>query len=557
MLIRRFFKICDLYGTRFHWFIGYKPKLNTVIGGIFSLFSIFLWIIIFILLGFENFKRTHPLISESTFPPSGYKNIKFGKEKLYLPWRIIDYDERFVNHKGIIYPKIYYFTRTLNKTTGEINTNYTLLNYKLCSETSMKNLGKEFLLDINLEELFCIDMEDLNMGGNWNTDFLNYIRFDLYLCENGSDYNETNDKCSSFDEFEKLFGKDNSIFFELLFPIVQFQPTEEEMPLLILYQAYYYLFTKYSNKLDRIYLREYILEDEKGWIFNKPKRMSYWGTYSLEGDNFIRDNEKDYVHKGSTSRLYSLKIYLNLGITYYTRKYKKLWEIFSEIFPIIKAIIAIFTFITEVINDMYSFKKLHELIIGIKKNPDKMMKYNFNIMKEKKIKNFTNIITYSHTPKNLNSKNKEILRFKLQNGKKNSNIILQNGNDSNLGLKLKNSNNNNNLVVSELSEYFDKNSSKMYKTERISYPIKYYLFEFILIKLRSKKVHYSLLPERFRKSFASLIHLIDISSYIQLYKHFENIQKIVINLVSKDEPNFKRNDSIISIRKVNRKISAI
>ena len=73
-----------------------------------------------------------------------------------------------------------------------------------------------FLLDINLEELFCIDMEDLNMGGNWNTDFLNYIRFDLYLCENGSDYNETNNKCSSFDEFEKLFGKDNSLFFELL-----------------------------------------------------------------------------------------------------------------------------------------------------------------------------------------------------------------------------------------------------------------------------------------------------------------------------------------------------
>ena len=553
MFIRRLFKICDLYGTRFHWFIGYKPKLYTVIGGIFSIFSIFSWITIFILLGFENFKRTHPLISTSTFPSNGYKNIKFGEKKLYLPWRIIDYDERFINHKGLIYPKIYYFTRTLNKTTGEINTNYTLLNYKICNETSMKYLGKEFLLDINLGELFCIDMEDLNMGGNWNTNFLNYVRFDLYLCQNGSDYNETNNKCSSFDEFEKLFGKDNSLFFELLFPIVQFQPTEEEMPLLIVYQAYYYLFTKYSNKLDRIYLKEYILEDEKGWIFNTPKRVSYWGTDSLEGDNFVRNNEKDFVHKGSTSRLYSLKIYLNLGITYYTRKYKKLWEIFSEIFPIIKAIIAVFTFITECINDIYSFKKLNELIIGINKVPDKKIKYNFNIMKDKKIKNFTNIITYSHTPKNENSKSKEIFRFKLQNSKKNSNVIIPNGNDSNLGLKLKNNNN----LASEFSEYLDKNSSKMNKTERILYPIKYYLYEFILIKLRSKKNHYSLLPERFRKSFSFLIHLIDISSYIKLYKHFENVQKIVMNIISKDEPNYKRNDSIISIRKVNRKISAI
>ena len=30
-----------------------------------------------------------------------------------------------------------------------MDTNYTLINYTLCSETSMKNLGKEFLLDIS------------------------------------------------------------------------------------------------------------------------------------------------------------------------------------------------------------------------------------------------------------------------------------------------------------------------------------------------------------------------------------------------------------------------
>ena len=30
-----------------------------------------------------------------------------------------------------------------------------------------------------------------------------------------------------------------------------------------------------------------------------------------------------------------------------------------------------------------------------------------------------------------------------------------------------------------------------------------------------------------------------------------------MNIISKDEPNYKRNDSIISIRKVNRKISEI
>ena len=557
MIIKRFFKICDLYGTHFHWYIGYKPKLYTIYGGIFSILSVFLWITIFILFGFKNFKRTHPLISSSTFPPKGYRNIKFGKEKLYLPWRIIDYDERFINHKGIIYPKIYYFTRTLNKSNGVIDTNYTLLNYKLCNETNMKNLGKEFLLDINLSELYCIDMEDLNMGGNWNINFLNYIRFDLYLCENGSDYNETSDKCTSFNDIEKKFGKDNSLFFELLYPMVQFQPTEEGTPLLILYQAYYYLFTKNSNKLDRIYLREYILEDEKGWIFNTAKKISYWGTYSLDGDNFVRSDDMDYVHKGSTSRLYSLKIYLNLGITYYTRKYKKLWEILSEVFPIAKAITAIFSFFAETINEILSSKKLHELIMDINQNPDKKNKYNynFNILKEKKIKNFTNIFCYTqdqkYKPKRENTLNKEVSRFKFQSGKSNNNNSSPK-NDSHLGLKLKK-----NSILREFSENFDGNSSKINKIERIKYKKRYYLFEFILMKLRSKKDHFRLIPERFRKSFCIFTHLLDISSYIKLYKKFENVQKIVVNLANKNQPNYQRNDSIISIRKNKRKISAI
>ena len=74
----------------------------------------------------------------------------------------------------------------------------------------MKILGKEFLIDISFEDLYCIDMEDLNMGGSWNSEFLNYIRFDLYLCKDGIDYNETNVNCTSYNKFEELHGKDNN-----------------------------------------------------------------------------------------------------------------------------------------------------------------------------------------------------------------------------------------------------------------------------------------------------------------------------------------------------------
>ena len=166
--MKNFLEICDLYGTQFHWYIWFKPKYYSYFGGIFSILSLFAFLAIFIIFRSDDFKRIHPISNISTTPPSGYKNIKFGQEKLYLPWRIIDYDENPINISGIIYPRIYYFTVHQDNITGQLITKYNLVNYKLCNDTSMKYLGKEYIIDIPIESLYCIDMEELNMGGSWN-----------------------------------------------------------------------------------------------------------------------------------------------------------------------------------------------------------------------------------------------------------------------------------------------------------------------------------------------------------------------------------------------------
>ena len=191
MKMKNLIKLWDFYGTEFHWYFDNKPKYYTSYGGILSIMTILCCIGAFIIIGFEDFEKLHPISSISNIPPLVHKNIKFGKEKLCLPWRIMDYGDTFINHKGILYPRIYYFTNKYNNKTGIMETYYDLLNYTLCNETSMKNLGSDFLIDLPLDKLFCIDMEDLNMGGSWNSDYVNYIRLDLNLCENGKDYNES------------------------------------------------------------------------------------------------------------------------------------------------------------------------------------------------------------------------------------------------------------------------------------------------------------------------------------------------------------------------------
>ena len=561
MYIKRFLKICDFYGTKFHWYIGYKPKFYSFYGGIFSILSVISWIMIFIIFGLDDFKRSHPIINTSTIPPTGYKNIKFGKEKLYLPWRIVDYEEKPINHKGILYPKIYYFVNKYNNETGAMKTHYSLINYTLCNETSMKFLGKEYLLDIAIEDLYCIDMEDLDMGGSFNAEFMNYIRFDLYLCKDGIDYNESNLNCTSYNKIEDLHGKDNNWFFELLYPVVQFQPTEQKIPVLILYKTHYYIFSRYSNKLDRIYLQEYILEDEQGWLFNNPHNVSYWGTDTIGGENYVT-GEKDILRKGSNSRLYSLKIYLNLGIIYYTRKYKKLYEMFSEIFPLIRSVTSFFSFLTEIINELYSTKKLNEFIIGIDKNKQKLKNKNNNT----KVMNSISIINNNNNfLRNLIAKNKS-------EEKNNKNELPKNFEDSSklycipsthkketiskksfnsLGLNLNLKKNFNSNVNSNLNSHLSNESPKnkinyLDSVEKIKFPIWHYFIGFFLIKLRSKKFNSSYISEKFSKSFVFYTRLIDISSYISFYKEFELFKKNVTNKIMSNENEInKKKENIL------------
>ena len=546
MLIKSLLKICDLYGTRFHWYIGYKPKHYTYYGGIFSISSLIIYILLLVILGMDDFERAHPIISEAAIPPKGYKNIKFGEKKLYIPWRVVDYDEKPLDIKGILYPKIFYFTSKYNSKTGKMDTNYTLINYKLCNETSMKYLGKEFLIDINLGELYCIDMEDLEMGGSFNAEFINYIRLDIYLCQNGIKYNETNDKCTSMDKFQELHGKDNAWFFEVFYPKVQFQPNEVGIPILILYQSYYYIFGRYSNKLDRLYLQEHVFEDDKGWIFNYPKNYSYWGTYSIGGENYFR-GENDILKYGSNSRLYSLKIYLNLGISFYTRKYKKLYEIFSEIFLVIKAITAIFTYLSEEMNDIYSAKKINELIIDTDnkhKNFNKMIKQKIDFFNGAKTPTFINF------KNNRNSFNiSEIQLEKRIFYKKNKKDSKPNGIDDSANLDLKNILNNTINCHSHRNQNIKRKSMTSSNiSEKLKYPMIYYLKINILMKLNLKQKFNKYLPANFMKSFTIYRHLIDISSYINLYKQFEILKKLILNqdLLSNDKHLEKKENLIVS-----------
>jgi len=160
-------KYTDLFGTRCAFYSEKMPKLYTVIGGIFSMISILVCILIFIIFSIDDLRRKFPITTTSSIPSEGYRKIKFGKEKIWIPWRIVDYNNNeFVNTTELLYPKIYYYYGIKVNGTRDFNLTYTTLNYKLCNKTSMAIEKNTYQIKVVLSELYCIEMDNLEMGGS-------------------------------------------------------------------------------------------------------------------------------------------------------------------------------------------------------------------------------------------------------------------------------------------------------------------------------------------------------------------------------------------------------
>ena len=402
-IVTEILKYLDAFGTTFSFYTERNRKFYTTLGGILTLLSIFFSLMIFIYINIDDIFHNTPISTTST-KRENYRNIKFGEEKIWIAWRITDFGGKTINHTGIFYPIIYYYKGIRNHSIEGIEFSDEIINYKLCNETSMANNANQYMLNLELDKLYCIDMEDLNMGGSWDSDFLNYVEFDIYNCRGGINYNPKNENCTTYEKIIEIAGKDDCFDFEMYYPVVHYQPMNKTTPIFVKYTSYFYHLSRFSNKIDRIYLQQHILKDDLGWITKNEKLYSYWGSVSLNGDSYTTGNQTDLRNEGSTSRLYSFNIYLKSDIIYYNRAYKKFFLVIANGLPIVNVVLTIFKIITKIFKISSGNKKLTELL--------------FENLQRKKIIRFDELkFKYLRLNQN-NSENNNLLKNLVSNANK-------------------------------------------------------------------------------------------------------------------------------------------
>ena len=560
-------KYIDCFGATFTFYSEKNRKFYTKLGGLFTLISMMVSTILFIYNNIDNFSHNIPT-STTSIAKEPYKNIKFGKEKIWIPWRIRDFGGKTINHYNILYPIIFYYRGKRNKITNNMDINYEFLDYKKCSETSMINNSNIYELEMELDQLYCIDMEDIDVGGSWESDFLNLITFDLYNCKNGIDYDENNKNCTKYEKIREIAGENNNFQFEMYYPVVHYHPLNKTYPIFVKYTNYFYHLSIFSNKIDRMYLQKHILNDDSGLISKDEKSFTYWGIVSFNGDSYTTGNKRDLMNEGSTSRFYSFNIYLKNEVTHYHRTYKKLFLIIADGLPIINVIFVIFKLIAKILKISSGNKKLTELLFeNLKEKKYKRFKtkeldlkediVDINAKKNSTIKNndaSNNYLTsqfvsakkkqsalltkskYSiiipnlkpklisnkhfNIKKNISYLNQTVFKNNI-NAHKDSFRLSKKSNNVLLNLPQDNENSKNETISPKnVENKILKMMLKRQYTKKSLFPYKYYLCSIFMKNIHSSK-NYFFVTKKFIVVYNFICQLFDISSYLILQKEFQ------------------------------------
>ena len=562
-MIYEIIKYCDVFGAKFNFYTDEKPRFYTLLGGLLSLLLIIVCIIVFIFYGLDDFRRNTPIVTTSLIPSEGYHKIKFEKEKIWIPWRISDYNNKYINHENLIYPIFTYYSGVRNNTNNNFNFKSKKLNYKLCNETLMSNKPEFYSIDVPLDQLYCIDMDNLEMGGAWISLFINYVTMDFYLCEDGIDYDETNPKCTTQQNIIKRIGYNNSLQVEFYYPVIQFQPTNISYPIIILYEQIFYHISKFNNKIDRIFFQEYILKDDLGWIKKSSINSSYWGFSTINGDSYVTTGKRDLINEVSTSRSYSLNIYLRPGIVYYERKYKKIIQIITEGLPIIFVVFIVFKNISKLFKISEENKKFYELLfenLRVKKNKFSEMAKKLIEEKQKKAnnnnlyKNNNHLSPLYHSSNNRpklfpskDSSNLSFLNESISNkdnrfyyfnqinknsmySKSQNNIGRKNINESHNRLNLfsqQKMNGDKNFAINPEIESIFRTKTK-YEISKL-FPYRYYFYSTFLKNIDITKLA-CLFSTKFIKAYKFVGKMFDISSYLSMLREFQILKGVLLKV---------------------------
>jgi hypothetical protein len=299
----------------------------------------------------------------------------------------------------------------------------------------------------------------------------------------------------------------------------------------VIYKSYFYRLSSKTHKVERLYIQEHILSDDKSLLTKEYRNSSCWGMSTIYGDDYYFSENIDPIVKSTSSRVYSLAIYMDIGLVYYTREYKKLFMIISNVFPLFRFVLYFIKNFTVHVKMSLTKRNLIELIFENKVKSSKSSDFKFGKLNQiiNPQKNNINCLSKDEDSKEIifvkkenfkiysNEQDKELIDNIKSKGK--SNISLNDINDKLNKKELSNINPNKELALINSpinkKEAAPKTKPKIIKPKKNKYlfPFYYYFLDFYFDKLINPQ-QFLCVSKRYFTVYNFMSHIYDISTHI-------------------------------------------
>jgi len=454
------FEYLDVIGLKFTFKVDGKENYRTNFGAFLSILYLFLLIGLFFVFGIDLYQRKNPKVSyNNKIVP--HEEIYLSNHNFTLAFRVEDYLAKMIVNESIFHHELAYYKFVLKENGEWENVLGQLPTIQRCQDLNSTK-GTEEFYNISLASWYCIDFNNLIMGGNWDGDFVYGLLINTKQCQFSK-----NSKCLKEQELKSIFQNEitgSNFYYSLMYLEALPDMDDFDRPIK---QYFNYKFESLSLKVQKRrlqYFKRVIIKNDKGWFFNDLEEKEYLSSDTIVSDfNFKDELNEDVV--------YSHYIYFANKVDIYNRSYIKIQEVIANIGGFSKILYAILTYIYllfgKYLKNIYLIKRIEFDI----KDELGILNYNRTI----KLKNWSEIkkqlSSVNHYSNNNTITNNNYNNIKIDTSQQNRNIEKSSENNINTELntrlylnnvntskKLINSNVNN-KIINKIN--FDYNCSEI------------------------------------------------------------------------------------------------
>jgi hypothetical protein len=359
----RFQKSCfsklDIFGIGYSFLINGQDKLRTITGATFTLIYCVIILSLFFGFGVDLYLRKNPKVSFNT-EISNYKMYNLSNKNFTYAYRVEDENGEIFLDDTVVYPVVYYGHYEIKNGSWVLRELKELPRKRCLSlDTSTE---KEAYYNISLKNWFCVDFDNMSLGGNWDGNFVTFLQINIYQCNNSTRNNTCKTEEQIIHTLKHPRSSGNLFFSDLSLNLVPFMNNYENPFKTNLVNNYYLLSLELAKR--KIFtLKNTYINNDVGWFFEDVKRNSVITTDTVFPDMTLKD-------KWDQNLLYSSYLYLGNKIDTYYRSYTKIQEVIASVGGFAKFF---YTCIFLLYTSLNSFFKNWELIQIFPFNEDEYM----------------------------------------------------------------------------------------------------------------------------------------------------------------------------------------